>query len=67
MGVTTMDRALALYAGFLLGLLMKLSVVLAMLSLVSLYVFAHKNRQKRKWEVSNCEHKYELDATGKTT
>jgi len=62
-----MDRALALYAGFLLGLLVKLSIVLAVLSLVSLYVLMRKNRQKQKWEVSNCEHKYELDATGEAT
>ena len=58
-----MDRALVFYAGFLLGLLMKLSVVLTVLSLISLYVFICKNRQWRKWEVRNHECECELDAT----
>jgi 4-amino-4-deoxy-L-arabinose transferase-like glycosyltransferase len=58
-----MDRALALYAGFLLGLLAKPPVVLAVLSLVSLYVFIHENRQRHKWEVNNYEHECKLDAT----
>jgi hypothetical protein len=53
----------SLYAGFLLGLLAKPPVVLAVLSLVSLYVFVHEDRQRHKWEVSNHECECELGAT----
>ena len=63
MGVATMDRTLVLYAGFLLGLLTKLPVVLVALSLVSLCVFTRENRQRGKWEVSNHECECELGAT----
>jgi len=63
MGVSTMDRTLALCVGFLLGLLAKLPIVLAVLSLISLYVFTRKNRQRHKWEMSNHECECELGAT----
>jgi len=58
-----MDRALALYTGFLLGLLVKLPIVLAVLSLVSLCVFTRKNKQRDKWEVNNHEHECKLGPT----
>jgi len=50
MGVSTMDRTLALYAGFLLGLLAKPPVVLAVLALLSLRVFAQKTGQAQRYE-----------------
>ena len=50
MGVSTVDRTLALYAGFLLGLLAKPPVVLAVLSLVSLCVFTQKTGQAPRIE-----------------
>jgi len=49
MGVATMDRTLALYVGFLLGLLAKPPVVLAVLALLSLRVFCAKTKQAQRY------------------
>jgi 4-amino-4-deoxy-L-arabinose transferase-like glycosyltransferase len=49
-GVTAVDRTLAFYAGFLLGLLAKPPVVLAVLALLSLWVFAQKRGQALRTE-----------------
>ena len=49
MGVSTVDRTLALYVGFLLGLLAKPPVVLAVLALLSLRVFCAKTKQAQRY------------------